>query len=48
VVGDLTGRKWTPIACGGGAYGVDDLRKLGVPESSMCAFQVYEAKCAAK
>lgn len=42
------GGQWRQISEGGGAMGVEDVRRYGVPQSAWCAFGIYNAKCASK
>lgn len=37
--------RWQLVKSGGGAFGVDYMRKYGVPQSAWCAFQIFDAKC---
>lgn len=41
----LSEGRWRVIAGGGGGHNVDELRSLGIPESALCAFRVYGARC---
>jgi len=37
--------RWQLVESGGGAMGVDYMRKYGVPESAWCKFGIFDAKC---
>jgi hypothetical protein len=37
--------RWHLVESGGGAMGVDDMRRYGVPESDWCKFGIAGAKC---
>jgi hypothetical protein len=37
--------RWRLVESGGGAMGVSDMRKYGVPESDWCEFHIVDAKC---
>jgi hypothetical protein len=39
------GGGWQLVEDGGGAMGVDYMRKFGVPQSDWCAFGIFDAKC---
>jgi hypothetical protein len=40
--------RWHLVESGGGAMGVDYMRKYGVPQSDWCKFGVFDAKCGKK
>lgn len=37
--------RWHLVETGGGAMGVDYMRKYGVPRSDWCTFGIFDAKC---
>jgi hypothetical protein len=37
--------RWRLVENGGGALGVDYMRKYGVPEAAWCKFGIFDAKC---
>jgi hypothetical protein len=37
---------WRVVEDGGGAMGVDYMRKYGVPRSDWCKFGIFDANCA--
>lgn len=37
--------RWQLVESGGGAMGVDYMRKYGVPQSAWCKFGIFDAKC---
>ena len=37
--------RWQLVKSGGGAMGVDLMKKYGVPQSAWCKFGVFDAKC---
>lgn len=37
--------RWRLVSGGGGAMGVSEMRRYGVPESVWCKFGIYDAKC---
>jgi hypothetical protein len=37
--------RWHLAESGGGAMGVDYMRKFGVPQSDWCKFGIFNAKC---
>ncbi|HEY1866832.1 MAG TPA: hypothetical protein VGG70_00955 [Candidatus Cybelea sp.] len=37
--------RWHLVEDGGGAMGVDYMRKFGVPQSDWCRFGIFDAKC---
>jgi hypothetical protein len=37
--------KWQRVTGGGGALGVDEMRRYGVPKRTWCALGVYDAPC---
>jgi hypothetical protein len=37
--------RWHVVEDGGGAMGVDYMRKYGVPQSDWCKFGIFDAKC---
>lgn len=36
---------WKTVSGGGGAMGVAEMRKFGVPQTLWCKFGIYDAKC---
>lgn len=42
------GGAWNRIGGGGGAMGIADIKKYGVPSSAWCPFGIYNAKCRSK
>ena len=42
------GRNWRVVAGGGGAMGVHEMKKYGVPRSVWCVFGIYDAPCKKK
>ncbi len=39
------GGRWRRIAGDGGAMGVEEMKKYGVPRTAWCALDIYNAKC---
>lgn len=37
--------RWQLVEDGGGAMGVDYMRKFDVPQSDWCEFGIFDAKC---
>ena len=37
--------RWHLVEDGGGAMGVDYMRKFGVPQSDWCTLSIFDAKC---
>lgn len=40
--------RWVLVVSGGGAMGVDYMRRYGVPQSAWCKFGIFDAKCPGK